>query len=105
MFLRHEKKFIEIDEEQARAISDKIDRNKKIPIGLERLDPMKCELVKELPPDWNDKGYIVVYQKKQLQPPEIKFTPYPKRTPEQREKINNLISEARFKLKSKGFNV
>ncbi len=107
MWLRHEKSFIEINEEQARIIADRIDRNKKVPIGLERLDPLKCEILKELPADCFEKGYKVVYQKQQLPSGDrsnINLSPI-RHTPEQREKISNLISEARLKLRAKGFNV
>jgi len=69
MFLRHQKKYIEINETQAKYFAELIDKKKPIPLGYERLIPGMCEIVATLPSEAELSTCDVVYQNKQLYGP------------------------------------
>lgn len=97
-YLRYHKKLIEINEKQARFFGELLDKNKKIPLGLERLDPMKCEILADLPHDWRD--YEIIEQQVKLEAPRNDYSPV-KRTPEEQARMNALLDKTREELSEK----
>lgn len=68
MYLKYQKKLVEINPEQANIYIKMMDSNRKIPLGLERLDSRKCELIKDLPSDWEN--YEIIRQTQQIAIPD-----------------------------------
>ena len=68
MYLKYLKKLYEIDEAKAKRFAEYLDKKVKIPVSAyERLDWMRCEILKDLPSDWQD--YEIIYQAFQLETP------------------------------------
>ena len=69
-YLKYEKKYIEVTDKQANYFANLIDKNQKIPLGMERLNPKKCEIVLDLPTQWDEdkaKDWEVVFMDRNLQ--------------------------------------
>jgi len=98
MYLKYQKKLIEITDEQAQRAGELLDKNRKIPFGLERLDPMKCEIIKDLPVDWRD--YEIIEQQVRLEAPKHDYS-YIKRTPEEQKRTNETLDNMRKELSEK----
>lgn len=62
-FLKYEKKLIELTDTQIKYITYKIDKQQIIPLGIERLNPKKCEIYKQLPYDYQDYEIIKIEKK------------------------------------------
>lgn len=98
MYLKYSKKLIEMTDEQTRRAGELLDKNRKIPFGMERLDPMKCEIIKDLPADWRD--YEIIDQQARLEAPKRDYS-YIKRTPEEQTRLNTYLDNIRKELSEK----
>lgn len=69
--LHHEtRRLLEISKDKAIRFAEYIDQRVKIPFGFERLDPFKCEILQELPWNWQEYKVINDDSVKKLEGPE-----------------------------------
>ena len=95
MYLKYQKKLMEMTEEQAKKVGELIDKNRPVPLGLERFDAYKCEILKDLPYDWQD--YQIIEQQIRIEPPKHDYS-YIKRTPEEQIRLNETLDKMRKEL-------
>lgn len=95
-YLKYQKKLIELNEKEAERIGKLIDFNKKIPFGVERLDPMKCEILKDLPFNYQD--YELIEQEAKLPAPQSDHSYQHRQWQEEQERIRKYPPEKKAEM-------
>lgn len=69
-YLKYEKSLYEISEDKAKRLAKYIDEKLRVPMDYERFDYFKCEILKDLPWNWQDYKLIDDPNIKKLSGPE-----------------------------------